>query len=226
MKLLWVQNCRFTESQVNVIFQQISDGQSELNTLFIGNNRLTGARAELLRGAVTRLRVLHCDNTNLCPSQITEMLQGIKEADDLGLEEINLNMNTMTPINNLLLSESLSKIRSVKLYGCEAILVSLLNRIFERQSNIENLDIGDNDLTDYPPAFIAGAIINCVNASLYACEMERRQVLLLIECIKTTQNLRLKHLKLSGRFRDDDREMIESAREFLDNLEFYNFMIL
>ena len=226
MKVLWVQNCRFTEKQVNVIFQQISDGQSDLETLYIGNNRLTGARAELLRGAVSRLRLLHCDNTNLCPSQITEMLQGIKETEDLKLEEINLNMNTMTPINHLLLSESLSRIKSVKLYGCEAILMSLLDRIVDRQSNIERLDIGDNELTDYPPAFIAGAITNCVYASLYACEMTTTQVFVLIHHIKTKENLRLKHLKMSGRFNDDERKQIESARQFLDYLEFHNFMII
>ena len=226
MKVLWVQNCRFTEKQVNVIFQQISDGQSDLETLYIGNNRLTGARAELLRGAVSRLRLLHCDNTNLCPSQITEMLQGIKETGDLKLEEINLNMNTMTPINHLLLSESLSRIKSVKLYGCEPILMSLLDRIVERQSNIEHLDIGDNDLTHYPPAFLSSAITNCVYASLYACEMYTFHVVSLIQRIKTKDNLRLKHLKMSGRFNDDDRKQIESARPFLDNLEFHNFMIL
>ena len=226
MKELWVQNCRFTEKQVNTIFQQISDGQSDLETLYIGNNRLTGARAELLRGAVSRLRVLHCDNTNLCPSQVTEMLQGIKEAENLKLEEINLNMNTMTPVNNLLLSESLSRIKSVKLYGCEAILMSLLNRIYDRQSNIEHLDIGDNDLTDYPAAFIAGAITNCVYASLYACEMTTNQVFFLIHQIKTKANLRLKHLKMSGRFTADEREKIESVSEYLDHLEFHNFMIL
>ena len=154
------------------------------------------------------------------------MLQGIKEAEIINLEEINLSMNTMTPIDNLLLSESLSRIKSVKLYGCEAILISLLNRIHDRQSNIEHLDIGDNDLTDYPPAFIAGAITNCVYASLYACEMTSNQVSILIHQIKSKDNLRLKHLKMSGRFSADEREKIESVREYLDNLEFHNFMIL
>ena len=226
MKMLWVQNCRFTESQVNIIFQMISDGESDLEMLYIGNNRLTGARANLLRGAVSRLSVLHCDNTNLCPSQITEMLRGIKEAEDLRLKEINLNMNTMTPIDNLLLSESLSRIMSVKLYGCEPILVGLLNSIYEGQSKIEQLDIGDNDLTVYPPAFIAGAITKCASVSLYACEMDKSQISLLINEIKTKDNLRLKHLKLSGRFTDDERERIESAREFLNTFEFFNYMIL
>ena len=226
MKELWVENCRFTEKQVNTIFQQVSDGQSDLETLYIGNNRLTGARAELLRGAVSRLRVLHCDNTNLCPNQVAEMLEEITEAEDLKLEEINLNMNTMTPVNNLLLSESLSRIKSVKLYGCEAILMSLLNRIYDCQSNIEHLDIGDNDLTDYPPAFIAGAITNCVYASLTSYGMMSNQVSLLTHQIKTKDNLRLKHLKISGCFSVDERENIESVREYLDNLEFHNFMIL
>ena len=55
MKLLRVENCRFSETQVNTIFQQISEGESELESLYIGNNRLTGARPELLRGAVPRL---------------------------------------------------------------------------------------------------------------------------------------------------------------------------
>jgi len=225
-KVLWVQNCRFTESQVNIIFQQISEGESDLEMLYISNNRLTGARANLLRGAVFKLSVLHCDNTNLCPSQITEMLWGIREAEDLRLKEINLNMNTMTPIDNLLLSESLSRIMSVKLYGCEPILVGLLNSIYEGQSNIEQLDIGDNDLTVYPPAFIAGAITKCAYASLYACEMNKSQISFLINEIKTQDNLRLKHLKLSGRFTDEEKEIIESAREFLNKFEFFNYMIL
>ena len=71
MKLLRVENCRFSETQVNTIFEQISEGESELESLYIGNNRLTGARPELLRGAVPMLRSLHCDNTNLCPGRQT-----------------------------------------------------------------------------------------------------------------------------------------------------------
>ena len=63
VRTLWVQNCRFVESQLNEVFSVIGSGGSSLDTLYISNNRLTGLRAELLRGAVTRLRCLHCDNT-------------------------------------------------------------------------------------------------------------------------------------------------------------------
>ena len=63
VRTLWVQNCRFVESQLNEMFSVIGSGGSSLDTLYISNNRLTGLRTELLRDAVTRLRCLHCDNT-------------------------------------------------------------------------------------------------------------------------------------------------------------------
>ena len=226
MKLLRVENCRFSETQVNTIFEQISEGESELESLYIGNNRLTGARPELLRGAVPRLRSLHCDNTNLCPGQITEMLLGIKEAEDLRLEEINLMMNNMTPVNHLLLCQSLNRLKSVNIWGCEGILWTLLDRIHDGESNIQTLDIGLHDLCHYPEAIIAGAITNCVSVRLDRCPLTLEQVSAITEKITTKENLKLKHLQMSGDFTKRQIELIQVTKNYLESVEFDSVFLM
>ena len=172
MKLLRVENCRFTKAQVNTIFQQISEGESELESLYIGNNRLTGARPELLRGAVPRLRSLQCDDTMLGYSQIIEMLQGILDAEDLRLEEINLMRNNLTSISPVLLSESLNRLKIVNLWGCDAMLQNLMirmeNNMVNGETNIQSLDISKNDLFTYCPRWFDNAIW-CIKNDVYVC---------------------------------------------------------
>ena len=189
MKKLSVRNCRFTGSQLNDMFKVFSEDETNLEHLYIGNNNLI-VDSEYLRKAVTKLTTFHCDNCNLVTSQISEMLTEVRDSD-CNLEDLNIMLNPMIHIRHQLVADSLSKLVSVNLWGCDAITISLLDTIISSNSvKLEHLNLGNHDLTFFAAPLVAESLIKLVSVTLSECEMTGRQVNMLFTNIATKPNLK------------------------------------
>ena len=200
--MLKIQNSHLTETQVETILQQNPESEilSDLEELYIGNNNLSDI---LLNPSVSNLRVLHCDNANLDWFQIKEILQGIKDSKALKLEELNISMNNMKDINPLLLSESLHRLKSVNLSGCDADLSNFIPRLAFGDSNIQILNISYHNLSAVYPIVISLALNKCVSVDVTKCRLLDNHLESIAEGIRKgrlgcqKQQSKLKHLKIS-----------------------------
>ena len=217
MKKLSVRNCRFTGPQLNDMFKVFSDDETNLEHFNIGNNNLI-VDSDYLRKAVIKLTTFHCDNCNLVTSQISEMLTELRDSD-CKLEDLNIMLNPMIHIRHQLLAESLSKLVSVNLWGCDAITISLLDNIISSNSiNLQHLNLGNHDLTFFAAPLVADSLIRLVSVTLSECEMTPMQVTMLFTNIATKDNISLRRLEILGVDPPLD-DLVKKAEEKLDKLE-------
>lgn len=202
LRKLNVQNCRLTSEQLDEIFHTLSDQNSLIEELYIGSNNLSKVSSEHLRKAVSKLKVLHCDNCfmngQISNQKISEMLKEIDQCSTCRLEDLNLNMNSMLQINFALIS-SLARLKSVSLYGCDTILASLLETLIQDANVIlKDLNIGNSDLTLYPPSMVSKSLIRLESVNLSDCEFTPMHVTMLLTSIATKESVCLKKLVMTG----------------------------
>jgi len=226
MRKLNVQNCRLSYEQLDEIFDTLSGENSCIEELMIGSNNLSKVSSELLRKAVSKLKLLHCDNCfmndQISNQKISEMLKEIDQCSTCMLENLNLNMNSMLQINFTLIS-SLSRLRIVSLYGCDTILAALLENLIQTENiSLKDLNIGNSDLTLYPPSMVSKSLVRLETVNLSDCDVTPMHVTMLLTSIATKESVNLKKLVMTGIDYStfvDIPGLVEKAKEKLVHFE-------
>ena len=146
------------------------------------------------------------------------MLTEVRDSE-CNLKDLNIMLNPMIHIRHQLVADSLSKLVSVNLWGCDAITISLLDIIISSNSvKLQHLNLGNHDLTFFAAPLVADSLVKLVSVTLSECEMTRMQVTMLFTNIATKQNLKLRRLEILGVDPPQD-ELVKKAEEKLDKLE-------
>ena len=157
------------------------------------------------------------------------MLTAVREAAAAGesrLEELNLMMNRMTHISHQLVSTSLARLVSVNLYGCDPILLSLLQGLQDAASpSLRHLDLGYNDLTVYRAPLLADAVLQLVSVKMLEAMMTPMQISMLLTNIATKDTFKLKHLEMSQGSHVPNEELISQAKLKLETFEIHGSVL-
>ena len=198
MKRLVMRHCRLTEDQKNMLFKTISGG-SQLVELDVDNINLSNLDLELFK-FVTRLKKLDFCNCNLSPDQIDVMLESIRDAsdEDMKLEHLDLTMNHLTPIHFGLFGDSLSRLESVELWGCNPLLQGLFNHLLTTdQPRLKHLNIGFSDLMLYDPPTVANSLSKLESVNMSQCNVPPMIVTMLATNLQSGSSA-LKTIRLGG----------------------------
>ena len=230
MERLILAHCRLTDEQLVKIFTNISDKNFEhrrdsseevrLQELSVSNNRLNNLPVSLLKG-VTRLRSLDCSNCDMKTDQVTKILARITkcEDEDLRLEHLNLEMNILTSVNFRLIADSLIKVKSVRIWGCQMLLHGLFEKILGvDEMALSHLNMGDTDLALYDPPTISNGLSKLESVDLSYCYVPPMILSMLATNLKRGRS-KLKHLKMLCVHISDNnvKQLLEECLETFEN---------
>ena len=202
MKRLVMRHCRLTEDQKNMLFRTISGG-SQLLELDVGNINLSNLDPESLKNVI-RLRRLVFRFCHLSPDQIRVMLESIRDAsdEDMKLEHLDLSRNHLTPIHFGLIGDSLSRLVSVDMWGCDRnpLLQGLFNHLLnanQPRPRLKHLNIGLSDLMMYDPPTVANSLSKLESVNLSHCIVPPMTLTMLATNLQSGSSA-LKELRLGG----------------------------
>ena len=224
LKKLKVENCRLTYSQVETILRVIDgDEGSRMKILLIGNNDLSGIKFDNLGRAVVKLSTFHCDNSLLSSSHLTNLLTAIRDQGEVcQLEDLNLMQNSLLEIHHSLIAGALTNIKSLNLWGTNAICLSLLDEIGAGRSRIEKLNLGNSDFSFYPPPNVANAIILLKEVDLSHVRMSPMALNMILTRISTSEECRIEVLTMLniGRTSASVEQLVQQVRDKIPKFEF------
>ena len=159
---------------------------------------LSGVGAELLCGAVSRLTQVNLTGTSLSQDSLVSLFTALHQAEELGLEYINLSYSRLSAMPPAVLSEVVNKLHRVNLHATHltgAQTETLLSEMVE----MEELDIGYNDLSSVPPGLLASSLCRVSQLNITGCCLSTHQINGLFQSIVSTdQNIRLRTLQISN----------------------------
>ena len=224
LKKLKVENCRLTYSQVETILRVIDGVEgSRMKILLIGNNDLSGIKFDNLGRAVVKLSTFHCDNSLLSSSHLTNLLTAIRDQGEVcQLEDLNLMQNSLLEIHHSLIAGALTNIKSLNLWGTNAICLSLLDEIGAGRSRIEKLNLGNSDFSFYPPPNVANAIILLKEVDLSHVRMSPMALNMILTRISTSEECRIEVLTMLniGRSSASVEQLVQQVRDKIPKFEF------
>ena len=222
LRRLVAENCRLTSSQLETLFQVIDeDKDCQIKTLMIGNNSLSGIKFHNLGDAVSKLSSFHCDNSCLTVPQLTKILNSLS-SEGCQLEDLNLMQNNLLTIHHPVIARGLANLKSVNLWGTDAICFSLFTEMAEGRSKLKKLNLGDADLSYYPPALVTNSLISLTEADLSYATMSPIQLNMLLSTIVTTNTSSLQTLimlNLRGFESPIDDELSRQVQEKIPKFE-------
>ena len=224
LKKLKVESCRLTYLQVETILRVMDeDGGSRLKILQIGNNDLSGIKFGHFGRAVCKLSSFHCDNSLLSSSHLTDLLNVIRDqGEHCQLEELNLMQNSLLAIHHSLIAAALTNIKSLNLWGTNAICLSLLTEIGAGRSRIEKLNLGNSDFSYYPPTPVANAVILLKEVDLSHVRMSPIALNMLLTRISTSEDSRLEVLTMLNIRRSSAsvEQLVQQVKDKIPKFEF------
>ena len=224
LKKLRVENCRLTQPQVDTILRTIGEDEApRLEILLIGNNDLSGLKYDQLGRAACKLSSLHCDNSRLSRALLTNLLTAIRDQAGLShLQDLNLMQNSLLGIHHSLIAAALTNIKSLNLWGTNAICLSLLTEIGAGRSRIEKLNLGSSDFSYYPPPLVANAVILLREVNLSHVRMCPLALNMLLTTISTSQDCRLESLTMLNIAWSSEsvQQLVQKVKDKIPKFEF------
>ena len=228
LRKLRAESCRLTHQQVETILRVVDEGdEARLRTLLIGNNNLSGIKSDNLGLTACKLSSFHCDNSRLSPRHLTNLLTAIKDQGELSqLQELNLMQNSLLEIHHTLIAAALTNIKSINLWGTNAICLSLLSEIAAGRSRIEKLNLGSSDFSYYPPGLVANAVIRLKEVDLSHVRMSSLALNMILTTISTSEDCQLESLTMLNVTRSSAsvEQLVQQVQDKIARFEF-SFMV-
>ena len=121
----------------------------------------------------------------------------IKDQGELSqLQELNLMQNSLLEIHHTLIAAALTNIKSINLWGTNAICLSLLSEIAAGRSRIEKLNLGSSDFSYYPPGLVANAVIRLKEVDLSHVRMSSLALNMILTTISTSVDCKIEVLTM------------------------------
>ena len=221
LRKLVAENCRLTSSQSENIFQVIDEEDDcQMKALMIGNNNLSGIKFHHL-SAVSKLSSFHCDNSRLPIPHLTKILESLTSEDSL-LEDLNLMQNSLLILHHTLIARALSNLKSVNLWGTDAICFSLFTEMAEGRSRLERLNLGSADLSYYPPPLVTNSVMSLQDANLSHANISPIQLNMLLSTIVTSNTCNLHTLTMLNLHSSEygiDEDLLKQVEEKIPKFE-------
>ena len=221
---LVAKNCRLTNSQLEKIFRVIDeDEECRIKVLMIGNNNLSGIKFHHLGAAVCKLSSLHCDNCHLSSPQVTNILTSLSsETENCQLEDLNLMLNSLLAIDHTLIASGLARLRTLNLWGTDAICFSLFSKMSEGNSKLEELNLGNSDLSYYPPALVTSSVLSLKAANLSHVTMSSILLNMLLSSVVCSNQCNLQSLVMLNILSTEQsapQDLLDKVRERIPTFE-------
>ena len=199
------------------------DEAPRLEILRIGNNDLSGLKFAQLGRTACKLSSLHCDNSRLTRGLLTNLLTAIRDQAGLShLQDLNLMQNSLLGIHHTLIAAALTNIKSLNLWGTNAICLSLLTEIGAGRSRIEKLNLGSSDFSYYPPPLVANAVILLKEVDLSHVRMCPLALNMLLTTISTSEDCKLEALTMLNiaRSLQSSAQLVKEVQDKIPKFEF------
>ena len=209
-KILNVADTNLTQQQAEAILTAVSEAKTVME-LDIGFNNLSGVDQGLLAKAVTNLKTLNVNRSKLTQRQIVTILTALIKGNTL-----HIGMNDLSRVDPGLLARRVTKLEVLDVQDTElsqhqvfAIIhaVSVSNKINE-------LYIGENDLSEVDPGLLTKAVTKLVRLDVQNTKLTQQQN----EAILNTLNTGSKMEKLYIGYRDmsgvDSRQLPKAVIKF------------
>ena len=171
--VLW--GTKLTTLQVTVLCQ-VMEENSQLKTLNLGWNNLSGVEPQLLASMVSKIENVYLKNTNLTNQQVTVLCQVMKE--NCELKCVNLHNNNLSSVQPELLASAVSKVAEVDLWNTSLTTqqVTVLCQVLSGTCPLESLNLSGNNLSGVEPDLLARAVGNIVKVQLGDTNLTSQQL--------------------------------------------------
>jgi len=194
-----------TPDQAQSIFDKIANYENlKLTELDIPFNNLSLVPWWWLVEAISRLKHIHLDCTDLTSYQVQSIFHKIEICENLKLTQLGISYNDLSSVPADVLAEAISRLEYICLFSTE-LTPDQTQSIFHKIANCENLkltDLGiaDNDLSSVPADVLVKAISRLEIVDLKETHLTPYHSLLLIHKIAICESLKLTELII----RDND----------------------
>ena len=192
---------QLTEQQADAVLTAVCGGASRLKTLDMFGTNLSLVNASLLAKAVISLEQVNLSNTKLTQQQTKEILTAVCANGSL-LKTLDISWNKLSSVEEGLLARAVKSLEEVKLgranlsrQQAEAVFVATS----ERDSQLKNLSMQDNNLSFVDPNILARAVTSLKEVNLPSNHLTERQLEAIFTAI-TAGHSQLNNLNIQNNY--------------------------
>ena len=193
-KIFNVGDTNLTQQQAEAILTAVSEAKTVME-LDIAFNNLSGVDEGLLAKAVTNLKTLNVNRSKLTQRQIVTILTALIKGNTL-----HIGMNDLSRVDPGLLARRVTKLEVLDVHDTELsqLQVFAIIHAVSVSNKINELYIGENDLSEVDPGLLTKAVTKLVRLDVQNTKLTQQQN----EAILNTLNTGSKMEKLYIGYRD------------------------
>lgn len=211
-----------TEAQLMSLFDAMSQGTVIKHLDIESQTNLQTVPTRLFATVVNSLESANIGFTNLTGLHFQLLFSVMRNKTKLNILNIR-GEQVLSSIEQTLFAEALSAVQTVNLTRCN-LSYGHINTLFEKitnGTNIEDLQIAENDLSKISPTLLSKCARSLKTANFSQSSLSRNQILLTLEEIKNSKENKLENLDLRSKCESLPEELIKTVQGTIKTLRVY-----